>query len=156
MTRPSAVERPATCRGRWGTSSCAVQYGDRYIPGAIRSYGLRFSFAAESRIPATEGPRARYDSSCRELAALNEQDSTPYVPKTDEERNEAFGLLDELLKELGREEALRRELARSLLKLPLEELEPVMTIVGGKIVFETGYLEGILVRAGGRGHDDGE
>ena len=49
---------------------------------------------------------------------------TPYVPKTDEERNEAFGLLDELLKELGREEALRRELARSLLKLPLEELEP--------------------------------
>jgi hypothetical protein len=61
-----------------------------------------------------------------------------------------------LLKELGREEALRRELARSLLKLPLEELEPVMTIVGGKIVFETGYLEGILVRAGGRGHDDGE
>jgi hypothetical protein len=156
MTRPSAVERPATCRGRWGTSSCAVQYGDRYIPGAIRSCGLRFSFAAESRIPATEGPRARYDSSCRELAALNEQDSTPYVPKTDEERNEAFGLLDELLKELGREEALRRELARSLLKLPLEELEPVMTIVGGKIVFETGYLEGILVRAGGRGHDDGE
>jgi hypothetical protein len=44
----------------------------------------------------------------------NEQDSTPYVPKTDEERNAAFGLLDELLKELGREEALRRELARSL------------------------------------------
>jgi hypothetical protein len=83
MTRPSAVERPATCRGRWGTSSCAVQYGDRYSPGAIRSCGLRFSFAAESRIPATEGPRARYDSSCRELAALNEQDSTPYVPKTD-------------------------------------------------------------------------
>jgi hypothetical protein len=30
-----------------------------------------------------------------------EQDSTPYVPKTDEERNEAVGLLDELLKELG-------------------------------------------------------
>ena len=27
----------------------------------------------------------------------------------------------------------------------------MMTIVGGKIVFETGYLEGILVRAGGRG-----
>jgi hypothetical protein len=53
-----------------------------------------------------------------------EQDSTPYVPKTDEERNEAFGLLDELLKELGREDALRRELARSVLKLPLEEPEP--------------------------------
>ena len=31
----------------------------------------------------------------------NEQDSTPYVPKTNEERNEAFGLLDELLNELG-------------------------------------------------------
>jgi len=46
------------------------------------------------------------------------------VPKTDDERNEAFGLLDELLKELGREETLRRELARSLLKVPLEELEP--------------------------------
>ncbi len=46
------------------------------------------------------------------------------MPKIDEDRNEAFGLLDELLKELGREEALRRELARSLLKLPLEELEP--------------------------------
>jgi hypothetical protein len=45
----------------------------------------------------------------------NAQDSTPYVPKTDEERNEAFGLLDELLNELAREEALRRELARSLL-----------------------------------------
>jgi hypothetical protein len=90
------------------------------------------------------------------MSKNNGQDSTSYVPKTDEERNEAFGLLDELLKELGREEALRRELARSLLKLPLEELEPVMTIVGGKIVFETGYLEGILVRAGGRGHDDGE
>jgi hypothetical protein len=89
MMRPSVVERPATCLGRWGTSSCAVQYGDRYIPGAIRSCGLRFGFAAESRIPATEGPRARYDSSSRELAALNEQDSTPYVPKTDEERNEA-------------------------------------------------------------------
>ena len=58
------------------------------------------------------------------MSKNNEQDSTPYVPKTDEERNEAFGLLDELLKELGREEALRRELARSLLKLPLEELEP--------------------------------
>jgi hypothetical protein len=53
-----------------------------------------------------------------------EQDSTPYVPKTAEERNAAVGLLDELLKELGREEALRRELARSLLKVPLEELEP--------------------------------
>jgi hypothetical protein len=59
-----------------------------------------------------------------QLKKNNEQNSTPYVPKTDEERNEAFGLLDELLKELGREEALRRELARSLLKLPLEELEP--------------------------------
>ncbi len=47
----------------------------------------------------------------------------PYLPKTAEERNEAFGLLDELLKKLGREEALRRELARSLSKLPLEELE---------------------------------
>ena len=58
------------------------------------------------------------------MSKNNEQNSTPYVPKTDEERNEAFGLLDELLKELGREEALRRELARSLLKLPLEELEP--------------------------------
>ena len=58
------------------------------------------------------------------MSKNNEQDSTPYVPKTDEERNEAFGLLDELLKELGREEALRRKLARSLLKLPLEELEP--------------------------------
>ena len=58
------------------------------------------------------------------MSKNNEQDSTPYVPKTDEERNEAFGLLDELLKELGREEALRRELARSLLKVPLEELEP--------------------------------
>ena len=46
------------------------------------------------------------------------------MPKTDEESNEAFGLLDELLKELGREEALRRELARSLLKLPLKEVEP--------------------------------
>jgi hypothetical protein len=32
-----------------------------------------------------------------------EQDSTPYVPKTAEERNAAVGLLDELLKELGRE-----------------------------------------------------
>ena len=58
------------------------------------------------------------------MSKNNEQDSTPYVPKTDEERNEAFGLLDELLKELGREEALRRELARSLLKVPLEEQEP--------------------------------
>ena len=58
------------------------------------------------------------------MSKNNEQDSTPYVPKTDEERNEAFGVLDELLKELGREEALRRELARSLLKVPLEELEP--------------------------------
>jgi hypothetical protein len=58
------------------------------------------------------------------MSKNNEQDSTPYVPKTDEERNEAFGLLDELLKELGREEALRRELARSFLKVPLEELEP--------------------------------
>jgi hypothetical protein len=58
------------------------------------------------------------------MSKNNGQDSTSYVPKTDEERNEAFGLLDELLKELGREEALRRELARSLLKLPLEELEP--------------------------------
>ena len=57
------------------------------------------------------------------MSKNNEQDSTPYVPKTDEERNEAFGLLDVLLKELGREEALRRELARSLLKLPLEELK---------------------------------
>ena len=58
------------------------------------------------------------------MSKNDEQDSTPYVPKTDEERNEAFGLLDQLLKELGREEALWRELARSLLKLPLEELEP--------------------------------
>jgi hypothetical protein len=58
------------------------------------------------------------------MSKNNAQDSTPYVPQTDEERNEAFGLLDELLKELGREEALRRELARSLLKVPLEELEP--------------------------------
>jgi hypothetical protein len=58
------------------------------------------------------------------MSKNNEQDSTPYVPKTDEKRNEAFGLLDELLKELGREEALRRKLARSLLKVPLEELEP--------------------------------
>ena len=53
----------------------------------------------------------------------NEQDSTPYVPTTDEERNEAFGLLDELLKELGREEALRRELARSLLHGPAQTIE---------------------------------
>ena len=58
------------------------------------------------------------------MSKNNEYDSTPYVPKTHEERNEAVGLLDELLKELGRKEALRRELARSLLKLPLEELEP--------------------------------
>ena len=28
---------------------------ERKIPGAILSCGLRFSFAAESRIPATEG-----------------------------------------------------------------------------------------------------
>jgi hypothetical protein len=133
MMRPSAVERPATCRGRWGTSSCAVRSTET----------VTFRFAAESRIPATEGPRARYDSSCRELAALNEQDSTPYVPKTDDERNEAFGLLDELLKELGREEALRRELARSLLKLPLEELEPVMTIIGatGPAADTSGFQE---------------
>jgi hypothetical protein len=58
------------------------------------------------------------------MSKNNRQDSTPYVPKTDEERNEAFRLLDELLKELGREEALRRELARSLLKVSLEEVEP--------------------------------
>ena len=45
----------------------------------------------------------------------NNDNSTPYVPNN-EEHNEAFGLLDELLKELGREEALRRELARSLLQ----------------------------------------
>ena len=58
------------------------------------------------------------------MSKNDEQDSTPYVPKTDEERNEAFGLLNQLLKEFGREEALWRELARSLLQLPLEELEP--------------------------------
>ena len=58
------------------------------------------------------------------MSKNHEQDSRPYVPKTDEERNEAFGLLDQLLKQLGREEALWRELATSLLKLPLEELEP--------------------------------
>jgi len=65
------------------------------------------------------------------------------VPKTDDERNEAFGLLDELLKELGREETLRRELARSLLKLPLEELEPVMTIIGatGPAADTSGFQE---------------
>jgi hypothetical protein len=54
------------------------------------------------------------------MSKNNGQDSTSYVPKTDEERNEAFGLLDELLKELGREEALRRELARSLLNGPTQ------------------------------------
>ena len=59
------------------------------------------------------------------MSKNNEQDSTPYVPKTDEERNEAFGLLDELLKELGREEALRRELARSLLHGPAQTIVSV-------------------------------
>jgi hypothetical protein len=66
------------------------------------------------------------------MSKNNEQDSTPYVPKTDEERNEAFGLLDELLQELAREEVLREELTRSLLKLPLEE-EPEELFVESNI-----------------------
>jgi adenylate/guanylate cyclase family protein len=37
---PSAVERPATCRGRWGTSSCAVQYRVRIRWPDRVAYGL--------------------------------------------------------------------------------------------------------------------
>jgi hypothetical protein len=60
----------------------------------------------------------------------NEQDSTPYVPKTDEERNEAFRLLEELEKESARQQAFREALAQSLSGLkppvagPRRELSP--------------------------------
>ena len=62
------------------------------------------------------------------MSKNNEQDSTPYVPKTDEERNEAFRLLEELERESARQQAFREALVQSLsgLKPPVpgRELSP--------------------------------
>jgi hypothetical protein len=46
----------------------------------------------------------------------SEQKSTIYLPQTDEEKAEAFRLLDELESELAREDALRELLSESLRK----------------------------------------
>jgi hypothetical protein len=43
----------------------------------------------------------------------NEKSST-YLPQTNEEKGEAFRLLDELISELAREDALRELLSESL------------------------------------------
>jgi hypothetical protein len=44
----------------------------------------------------------------------SDPNSTPYLPKTEEEKAEAFRLLDELEKELARRAAFREVLVESL------------------------------------------
>ena len=64
------------------------------------------------------------------MSKNNEQDSMPYVPKTDEERNEAFRLLGELESESARQQAFREVLVQHLSGLkppvagPRRELSP--------------------------------
>jgi hypothetical protein len=58
----------------------------------------------------------KYQKAMNNTSKNTEQNSTPYLPKTEQEQAEAFKLLDELERELAKEEAFREVVAQKILE----------------------------------------